>query len=183
MSRTHVATLLTAGLFAAWFLVLGPSVLGGPATYVVVDGTSMEPTLVDGDLAIVRRADAYEVGDVIAFRLPDGDPEVRGLVIHRITGGTAEDGFVTQGDNRTGQDPWRPRPDDIVGSVWFTASGAGSYLAALREPLVMAPLAAGVTVFLVLIGGGSGDRSSQKTPDPSRAGRLRRMLRRIRVPM
>lgn len=181
MTRTHLATILTAGIFAAWYLMLGPAVIGGPATYVVVDGTSMEPALVDGDLAIVRRSETYVVGDVIAFRLPDGDQEAHGLVIHRIVGGSARDGFVTQGDNRSDQDPWRPRPDDIVGSVWITATGAGAYLAMLRDPLVMAPLAAGVTVFLVLLGGGSGDGSSARPT--SRVDRLRRLVRRTRVPM
>jgi signal peptidase I len=183
MTRTHLGTILAATLFAAWYLLLGPAVIGGPATYVVVDGTSMQPTLVDGDLAIVRRSDAYAVGDVIAFQLPDGDPDARGLVIHRIVGGSAKDGFVTQGDNRSGQDPWRPVPADIVGSVWITAAGAGSYLAMLRDPLVMAPLAAGVTVFLVLLGGGDGDRTEPRPPRHSPIDRLRRLLGRKRAPM
>jgi signal peptidase I len=179
MSRKNAFTLLTIGLVGAWFLALGPASIGGPATYVVIDGTSMEPTLVNGDLAIVRRSDSYATGDVVAFRIPES--ESGGLVIHRIVGGSADAGFLTQGDNRTSQDPWRPRPDDIAGSVWFTVSGAGSYLALLRDPLVLAPLAAGVTVFLILLGGGPPHRP-ETAPAPSpRMAALRRFARRGRV--
>ncbi len=101
----------------------------------------MEPTLVDGDLAVVRRAESYRPGDVVAFRIPQS--ESGGLVIHRIVGGSADEGFLTRGDNGSGDDPWRPRPEDIVGGVWFTVPGAGAYLANLRNPLVMAPLGRG----------------------------------------
>ncbi len=32
MSRKNAATLLSLGLFLAWFLVLGPATIGGSAT-------------------------------------------------------------------------------------------------------------------------------------------------------
>ena len=183
LTKKHAATLLILGLFLAWFAVLGPAPIGGPATYVVIDGTSMEPTFIDGDLAIMRRADAYRSGDVIAFRIPG--TEAGGLVIHRIVGGTAQEGFLTQGDSRTEQDPWRPKPEDIVGSLWFSLPGAGSHLALLRNPLVIAPLAAGVTVFLVLLGGGRAGRQDpepgRQDPEPGRTlafSRVRRVRRR-----
>jgi len=183
MSRTHAATLVTLVLVVAWFLALGPAPIGGPATYVVVDGTSMEPTLVTGDLAVVRRSDSYGSGDIIAFRPRDAEPTSHGLVIHRIVGGSADEGFLTRGDNRTSEDPWRTRPAEIVGSVWFSVPQVGGYLARLRDPLVIAPLAAGITVFLVLLGGGQG---GGREPDPepqllrmSRIDRHRRRLERI----
>jgi len=175
MSRKNAATLLALGLFLAWFLVLGPAPIGGPATYVVVDGTSMEPTLVDGDLAVVHKSESYRPGDVVAFRIPRSESD--GLVIHRIVGGSAEEGFLTQGDSRSADDPWRPQPQDIVGSVWFTLPGAGNYLAKLRDPLVIAPLAAGLTVFLVMLGGGPSNRQEPRPPRLSGIDRLRRFLR------
>jgi signal peptidase I len=175
----HSLTLLTLGLCAAWFVVLGPAPIGGPATYVVIDGTSMEPTLVDGDLAVVRRSDAYRSGDIVAFRIPQSESD--GLVIHRIVGGSAKKGYETQGDNRAGRDPWRPQPDDIAGSVWFTLPGVGKYLAVLKEPLVMASLASGVIVFLILLGGGSRSREAQNAGETSWLARLRRFMRFGRV--
>lgn len=172
MAREHAATLLTVVIFVAWFLALGPAPIGGPATYVVIDGTSMEPALSDGDLAIVRTSSAYRPGDIVAFRLP-GSPS-RALVVHRIIGGSAQEGYLTQGDNRTDADPWRPRPEDIAGSLWLTVPGAGRSVAVLRNPRTIAPLAAGVTVFLVLLGGGARGRH-EPPPRPDETARHRRI--------
>ena len=168
MSRTHVASLATLGLVVAWFIALGPAPIGGPATYVVVDGTSMQPTFFTGDLAVVRHSDSYDPGDIVAFRPPDAEPTSHGLVIHRIVGGSAANGFLTQGDNRQSPDPWRTRPSDIVGRVWFSMPHVGRFIAQLREPLVVAPLASGLTVFLVLLGGGR--RREGRRRDDDRTG-------------
>jgi hypothetical protein len=99
--------MLAIGGFLAWFIVLGPSVIGGPATYLFVSGTSMEPTLSTGDLVIARRAETYEVGDIVAFHVPqDAEGVARGgLVIHRIAGGSATDGL-----HHAGRQPDRRRP-------------------------------------------------------------------------
>jgi signal peptidase I len=175
----RAVTLLSLGLLLAWFVVLGPAPIGGPTTYVVTDGTSMEPTLMDGDLALMRRSDHYRFGDVVAFRIPQSDSG--GLVIHRIVGGSAEDGFVTRGDNRSSDDPWRPRPDDIAGSLLLRVPHAGSWLTSVRDPIVIAPLAAGVTVFLVLIGGESAGGERPRPRGESAVARLSRMRRRPQV--
>lgn len=152
----HAPLMLLIGGFLAWYLVLGPSVIGGPATYVFVSGTSMEPTLSTGDLVITRRAGEYAVGDIVAFHLPAESGAIPGgpLVIHRIVGGTALDGYVMRGDNRMGDDPWQPTPDDIAGSAWLVLPGVAPFLLVLREPAVFGALAAGFTVFMILLGGG-----------------------------
>ena len=160
--------MLAIGGFLAWFLVLGPSVIGGPASYVFVSGISMEPTLHTGDLVIARRADVYAVGDIVAFRLPEGaEIDAAGaLVIHRIVGGSAADGYVVRGDNRMGDDPWRPMPEDIAGRAWLVVPGVAPYLMALREPAVFGALAAGLTVFTIMLGGGH-RRRQPRTALPS----------------
>jgi hypothetical protein len=61
-------------------------------------------------------------------------------VIHRIVGGDAESGFVTQGDNRNAPDQWHPRGSDILGEAWLHVPGAGSWLSHLRQPMVFAVL-------------------------------------------
>jgi len=142
---------LGVALFAGWFLLLRPSTLGGPAGYLWVNGTSMEPTLESGDLVIVHRADTYAVGDVVGYRVPDGEPAAGGLVIHRIVGGSATSGFVTQGDNKPRPDDWHPKPNDIVGTSWFVLPGAGPLVTWLRQPTVVGALAAALVVFSIMM--------------------------------
>lgn len=138
---------LTIALVGAWFLFLRPVSLGGPAGYLIVAGVSMEPAFHTGDLAITQWRAEYQVGDIVAFSAEGG------LVIHRIVGGDAVQGFTTQGDNRELPDPWRPRPDDIVGASWVCLPGAGNALAFVRQPAVLAGLAAAVAFFLAFTAG------------------------------
>lgn len=106
---------LLAVIAVVWFVFFRPNALGGSTGYIVVEGSSMVPTLHNGDLVIVRARDSYDVGDIIAFEVPEGSgPEE--LVIHRVVGGSSTDGYVTRGDNRTTIDPWRTAHDDVVGS-------------------------------------------------------------------
>lgn len=129
-----------------------PAALGGATSYVVVSGVSMEPMLESGDLAVVRRASSYELGDVIAFRTVDGD------VIHRIVGGSAEDGFVTQGDNVDRVDPYRPRPAEIRGREVLHLPVVGAWGLRLVQT-VPAPLLAAAAILLAL---GGGDRRPRR---------------------
>lgn len=150
-SRRSAAALaglpLTITLLVAWFLFLRPVTLEGPAGYVIVAGVSMEPTFHTGDLAITQRRAEYQVGDVVAFST-DG-----GVVIHRIVGGDADQGFITQGDNREQPDLWRPRPGEIVGATWILIPGLGHALAFARQPAILAALAASLAFFLAFTAG------------------------------
>lgn len=134
--------MLTAALTLGWVFALRPVGLGGPATYVIVAGRSMEPTHRTGDLVIARTERNYRVGDVVAFRVPDAGTSEGPVVIHRIVGGDADDGYVLQGDNKDEPDIWRPRPNDILGRAWVEVPGVGLVLAAARSPLALAALAA-----------------------------------------
>jgi signal peptidase len=142
---------LACGVFATWFAFLGPRSLGGPADYVIVDGVSMEPTLSDGDLAVVRRERTYSTGDVVAFRVREGEAGAGAVVIHRIVGGSDAQGFRMRGDNRDDIDGWHPSSAEILGKLWFHAPGAGSVVARLRAPLPLAVLAGGLAFVFVLI--------------------------------
>src|SRR5207237_543966 len=83
--------------------LLWPATLGGSTTYVVTHGISMEPRFSTGDLALLRSAGSYDVGDVIAYP----SPTLGTVVMHRIV---ARDGdaFVPEGDNNSRQDPAVP---------------------------------------------------------------------------
>jgi signal peptidase len=151
---------LGATLAVAWFFLLRPVALGGPASYVIVSGISMEPHLHTGDLVIVQKSDQYHVGDLVAYKVPQGQPLAGNLVIHRIIGGDATAGFVVKGDNNNGPDPWHPRAADIVGKSWAAFPGSGRLLLIARQPLVLAALLGGLAGLWVFTSG------SGKGPEP-----------------
>jgi len=144
-----LVSFLSIALFVGWFQMMRPAFLGGPVPYAMVRGVSMEPTLHEGDLALVRARDRYAAGDIAAFLVPRGEPGAGAIVIHRIVGGSADEGFITQGDNKNAPDPWRPTDRDILGEMWLRIPGAGRMLASLRGPMPLATLAA-VLAFLMV---------------------------------
>ncbi len=149
-----------------WALFLRPQTLGGPAGYVLVSGHSMNPLYHTGDLILVEHQANYRVGDIIAYHVPKGDAMAGAQVIHRIIGGTAEHGFVVQGDNRTAPDVWRPKPSDIVGSAALQIPKAVLILRYLRSPLLLGLLAASL-VFVTLLGGKKDDDDGDGDPAES----------------
>jgi signal peptidase I len=146
-----VGFIAAAALLVAWFVLLRPAMLGGPATYATVSGMSMEPLFDAGDLVIARAEDSYAIGDVVVFRVPAGEPGDGSLVIHRIVGGDSVGGFVMKGDNRTEPDPWRPTAADIAGRSWVHVPAAGNPLQIARQPLVLAGFL-GVLAFVAVMG-------------------------------
>ena len=148
----HLATATLVMGFALWLVFLRPGALGGPGAYVVVEGTSMLPSVHGGDLVVARKSDAYRVGDVVAYHIPGDGVGAGRLVIHRIVGGSAAQGYVVKGDNRALADPWRPRPGDIAGRALAVAPRVGSALVVLRSPLGLASLA-GLLTLLSFAGG------------------------------
>jgi signal peptidase I len=175
--RTRWASLGLLGLLAiaAW-LVAGPSQLGGPVTYLITSGTSMEPNFHSGDLAITRSAGSYHVGDIVAYR-----ETARSTFLHRIV---ALDGerFVTKGDNNNWSDGIEPQPSQVLGRLWVHLPGAGRALQWLHTPATVAILVA-VVAFTSLAGtrkrqkrgqqdgrhsmNGTGNFSNRRGPLPS----------------
>lgn len=148
MKRT-VGWLATVLLLAGWMVFFRPTFWGGPTTYVLVSGDSMLPTLEDSDFVVARESE-YEIGDIVVFQIPKDHVGSGSLVIHRLVGGSASEGFVMQGDNRDAPDQWQPRPADLEGKLWLRIPKAGRVLLLLRSPLVLAAIA-GVGAFLLVI--------------------------------
>jgi signal peptidase I len=136
-----------------WAQYLRPASLGGNAGYVLVSGQSMEPRYHTGDLVLVLKRKSYHPGELIAYRVPKGDPMAGAQVIHRIVGGDARHGFVVRGDNRTAPDVWRPKPGDIIGSKALRIPNAIVALQYLRSPVFLGILAAAFVFVHVLAGG------------------------------
>jgi signal peptidase len=128
------AYLLTVGVFIVWFIGFRPLFLGGPASYIIISGISMEPTLYTGDLAILQRQASYQPGDVIAYTVSGGQ------VIHRVIE-VIPGGYRTLGDNKQQIDPWTPTDETILGKMWFHIPGAGVVLNNFRQPVPLLALA------------------------------------------
>src|SRR5438105_9036908 len=162
-------TLAPLALAAGWAVTLRPQGIGGPAAYVMVRGTSMEPKYHSGDLVIVHRQPTYSLGDVIAYRIPQGDLGAGMVVIHRIVGGSASKGFVTQGINNPKPDDWHPKPSDVEGKAWLLVARGGQILLFLRSPATLASLAASIAVVMIVDPGGKRrrpDRRRTRGPSP-----------------
>jgi len=146
--RRRIAALVVvlAVLAAGWFF-LAPPGLGGDTSYVVTDGVSMHPRIHTGDLALVRPASTYHVGDIVAYR----NPELHLTVLHRIHSISPSGRYRFKGDNNSWIDPGSVTRSAIVGKMWVLAPGLGGDLQKLRSPLVMASLA--VVASLLLFGG------------------------------
>jgi signal peptidase len=152
--KRHALTAATVLAAVVWFVALRPASLGGPATYVIVHGTSMTGTLNSGDLVMSSAQPHYSVGDVIVYHVPDG-PGKGDLIVHRITGGDAT-GYVTKGDANSSPDPWRPAASDIAGKLTVRVPGFGQFFVLTHNPPVIGAiwgLVAFVLVFLLVPGG------------------------------
>jgi signal peptidase len=171
-------------LVLAWWFTLRPTTLGGPASYVAIRGDSMQPVYEPGDLVVLAAASEYSVGDVVAYRVPDGEVGEGRLVVHRIVGGEPATGYIVQGDNNQAPDPWRPGAADIAGTSWVRLPGVGRAIALIHQPAVAGALAVAVLVAALSL------RSTRGRPVSSRgsAATTRRAVlmgyrrRRTRVP-
>lgn len=123
------------GLVALGWLTLAPTALGGSRTYVTTYGTSMEPTLHRGDLAIVRPQPTYRVGDIVAYR----SRTLNRLVLHRIIGRDGER-FLVKGDNNSWTDLDRPTAADLVGTMERRVPGLGKAVQRAGSPPAVASM-------------------------------------------
>ena len=158
-------------LAAAGWWFLAPPQLGGRTDYVFTDGISMQPRFHTGDLAIVRRAGAYHVGQIVAYH----NDELRSVVLHRIVairGGR----YFFKGDNNNFVDPDHPTRDRLVGALWLHVPHAYAYLSRLHSPLAIAVL---VAVSLLFSLGGVTTRRRRRR---KREGRPPPRHVRVRVP-
>jgi signal peptidase I len=179
-NRARAAIIPSAFVLAAgalwWFFI--PSNIGGLTTYVITHGVSMLPLFHSGDLALVRAASHYRIGDIVAYH----SSPLHEVVLHRIV--AVHDGhFTIKGDNNHFLDPVRPTASAIVGKLWLHARHGGVALRALHSPVVAGVLL-GSCGLLVLGEGetrrrrGRGRRGARPTTGGSAAVKPERPTRR-----
>ena len=111
-----------------------------------------------GTLVLVHGRPSYRKGDIVAYHIPEGQIGAGIIVIHRIIGGSATSGFITQGDNNPEPDDWRPKPADIVGKAWIVVPKLGALLAFLHAPVPLAALAASIAIVMIIDPGRKTDK-------------------------
>jgi signal peptidase I len=151
MRRRSDCSTLDLGLVAP--LLLGVAYLGlllflgTTSPFLIVQGTSMEPTFHAGDLLLARNVPAKYIrtGDIIAFKVPPEERERLELplnVAHRVMAVNGDRGqlvFVTRGDN-SGADPF-PVPSSQVRGVVLKNLGP------LARPVLLIPIPKGLFLF------------------------------------
>jgi signal peptidase I len=132
----RISALVALVLAAAW--LFWPLGLGGGTVYVTTHGVSMEPRFHTGDLAVLRSADHYSAGDVVAYR----STTLKTTVMHRIVSAKG-DRFVMQGDNNTWLDPDQPSSDLVLGKLFLRVPQGGKALAVATSPAGIAVIGVG----------------------------------------
>lgn len=151
MTRTRLVNAFLASL--TLILILGawtsfaPIQFGGQASYVVVAGASMEPSLQRGDLVIAKQSSRYELGDIITYQHPQVGP-----VIHRVID---KDGgrYVVKGDNNDWIDAYHPHSSEVYGKAWLHLPNAGQYISRLRQPgwMALISIALGLMIMTTIL--------------------------------
>ncbi len=142
-TRAGRSTWLSVVVLFVGFMTLAPQQIGGPVDYVVTHGISMQPRFHAGDLAIVREADQYQVGDIVAYN----SATLHTVVMHRIV---AQEGdrFVFKGDNNSWLDPDKPTQSELIGALWIQVPQGAKLLDFLHAPTTI-----GVAVLVLLLAG------------------------------
>ena len=147
LSRATGACVLAAILVGGLITVATAT---GQIAYVATHGVSMEPQFHRGDLAVVRPAASYEVGDVVAYRSELLDT----VVMHRIV---ARDGdrYTFKGDNNGWLDKDQPTEADLIGTLVVRVPKGGHIIGWVsdRLPVLLAAI--------FILGGGAASGTLQ----------------------
>jgi signal peptidase I len=179
--RTLWLGLLAAGVLAAAFVWLAPPQLGGSTIFSATVGNSMEPMFHKGDLALVRPASSYAVGDIVLYE----SPVLHRPVLHRILVIQGAH-YYFKGDNNAFVDPGYVTRDELLGKLWIHLPRVGVGLSFIGKPAHAGGLA-GLAILVLLLGGSKVEdrrrrRSGRSTPGWRPPVTRARSLSRLRRP-
>jgi signal peptidase I len=151
------------GMVLALLYFFWPVQLGGRTAYVTTHGISMEPRFHTGDLAILRTAGTYHVGDVAAYH----SSSLHTVVMHRIV--RISDGlYYFKGDHNTWLDAAPATRKQLVGKLAFQIKRGGFWFARVKYGLVL------LLLLPILFTRSRKAAQSRGPADESRAGPRRR---------
>lgn len=110
-------------LVAGSIVVLTGGLFGRPLLLAAVPTGSMLPVLAPGDMIVVLPTwlmPQVDTGSIVVFKTSAD----KNYIVHRIVGGSREEGFVTRGDANQTADAPRVYPRDIAGVVPHWENGA-----------------------------------------------------------
>ena len=139
----NIQSALSIVLMIVVWLAFAPTQVGGLASYIIVIGNSMEPKFHIGDLVIVHEQPIYQVGDAIVYQ----NQQLENFVFHRIL--SQQLGHYTlKGDNNSWVDTYEPSQGEVVGKLWLYIPRGGIAIQKIRNPFVMALIAAALGAIL-----------------------------------
>ena len=115
----RLTQLMMGVLILAFLFMIRPPVLGGTASYITVQQTDLEPLLYEGDFAIVKLADEYAAGELVAVETQTGPYFGRIL---------AQEGEIFQVRLAAGAEPVAVSQEFLLGRIWFNVGGFGRNL-------------------------------------------------------
>ncbi|NCN82646.1 MAG: signal peptidase I [Candidatus Pacebacteria bacterium] len=123
---TTVWVILGVGIVLLIFRLVLKSGFQPPLASYVVQSGSMEPSIMTGDIILIRPEMQYSLNDVITFR----DQKKR-VITHRITDVQAQSGktiFLTKGDANRSIDIEFVPLENVVGKVQFVVPKLGFFV-------------------------------------------------------
>ena len=147
LKRKPKRTIIYVVIAVILTLALGAPLIAGTSSYpiTIVTGTSMLPTLENGDVVYYTGIDTSKgtlpIGTIIVFTQDQTGPLAfltRPVVIHRVISTEFQDGqivYITQGDNNEKADSGYVTSDHILGKfpMWFLKSVYSSISSSLRR--------------------------------------------------
>lgn len=113
--------------------------------FIVLSG-SMETEIYAGDIAVVKEADTFKKGDIIAFKT---DEDI--VITHRIIEIMEENGqvrYITKGDNNNTEDKGFVLKEQIEGIYQFKISRLGNLAMFIQTPT---GIISGLSIPLILL--------------------------------
>ncbi len=111
--------------------------------YMIMSG-SMEPTINIHDAVIVKKADTYKTGDIVAFNHGNA------VTVHRIIAENEDGTYQTQGDNNNAPDKNSITKDDIRGVYVNKISNLGEPITFLQTHIYVLIVIAVIIALIIL---------------------------------
>ena len=120
-------------ILVGFFTITSNTTIFGRYKSLLVRSGSMEPTIMTGDVILIKAMEEYIEKDVVTFK-----EQGERIVTHRILKETEKEGsveFITKGDANRSIDNDIVKPENIMGKVIFVVPKLGFLATFVRTPL------------------------------------------------